>query len=140
MPKGALLVGVFFLLIGAGPLGCRLRSKLAPASVVGCEVTHAHSAEALVSLSDGTRVLLDSSDIKNPARCLYWGVVVEKRRGELGYRIDGRVQPWDPTAGIILMCVGVAVMIVGGLMSFLLRHEQRRRFRPTLSRAVAEEK
>lgn len=136
------MIGLVMVAIGGAPLlhGCFVTH--APlATVESCEVHQgSHGISTLeLRLSSGKRLLLsDNGDIDDARRCLALGTMVEKRRGELRYRVDNELQQlwggWGACVGIV--AVG-GLFLVGGSIAWLVSVRQRtkRAATPTLAEA-----
>jgi hypothetical protein len=82
-----------------------------------CRTGYTHGPYIRLALASGHRLVFTRDDITQPAECLRTGAVVEKRRLELGFRVDGiyerpssvswKVMPALLSAGICLIVVGL---------------------------------
>lgn len=109
-PK-ALLVAGLLLVVGPGIPFVAVWLLAVPQSAVSrCMLSYSHRNTLIIELASGDQVFLTSEHIPDVSRCLAVGTGIEKRRGELGYRISGSYQP--PTGDMVPPAVMVALGIV----------------------------
>lgn len=114
------LLGLFLFLGPGVPVALRLLLRVPEASVVECSTSFEHRHYAHAKLGSGKTVILSPDDIRDPARCLPPGTLVEKRRGELGYRVNGDYAlPPSPSWKALPVLLGAGLLLFAG--SFLVR-------------------
>lgn len=117
-PWGRLVFVGLFLGAGFGvPLCARIAKTTSPSRVQACSIQMSHGPNARLVLESGKSVLLGTADLAYPEHCLRVGTLVEKRRGELTYRINGSPAVVG-TPDIVAACAGSlagVVLIVSGL-------------------------
>ncbi len=128
MPKllGARLILLgFFLAAGCGlPIVFRLLHSVPRATVTACKTSWSHKYYALVSLDSGRELSLTENDIPDPKACLRVGSMVEKRRFELWYRLDGTAyRSYSQSWAVVPALAGCGLLLV--LLGFLLRTMRR---------------
>jgi hypothetical protein len=124
-PK-ALLVAGLLLLVGPGIPFLAVWFLAVPRSTVSrCTLSYSHRNTLIIDLASGDQVFLTSEHLPDVSRCLADGTVIEKRRGELGYRIGNKYQA--PTADMVPPGV---MVLVGGVLLFaravLVRRQRRK--------------
>ncbi len=95
-------VGLLLALACGLPIAARVLATLPSSRVVSCKSVTVHRTYAEVTFADGRTESLSPDDIRDPSRCLPVGTLVEKRRGELGYRIDGIPHLWTSNSWTVL--------------------------------------
>lgn len=96
-PRGVRALGGIGLALAIAcgyPIVRNLFTSVPASDVVSCKVTFSHNYYLYVTLNSGRMLVLDSLDVREPARCLPPGTTIEKSRGEFGYRIDGEQLFW----------------------------------------------
>jgi len=89
LARGTILVGFFMLLVVGAPLVMTLCEQMQPSKVVRCEMRHSHQYYFELRMEDGRTVTLTSQELPGWRSCPNEGTLVEKRRGERGWRING---------------------------------------------------
>jgi hypothetical protein len=122
---GTIPIAVLLLYLGS-PVIARLIRHFGPMLVTACETYEAHGTHARVTLNDSRTIDLTWEDIPNPERCLAIGDVVEKRRGELGFRINGVMRNWENAATYVsfLALSGLFAGISIGLFVWLSKRRK----------------
>ena len=117
----ALVIGVLLVGLSTCHESQRLRA-VGPARVVSCHVYESHGANADVRLENGRRVVLNWELLSEPDKCLPVGTMLEKRRGEVGYRINGALQP-HANADVFrnFLVLGLVFLALAGGLEFLAR-------------------
>lgn len=107
---GLLLLGGFGV-----PTAAKVLGTISPQRVLSCQVSHTHRYYANITVEKET-LSLTSDDMTTPQLCIPVGSTIEKRRWELGVRVDGRylapssaswsVTPLALLVGFVLVAVG----------------------------------
>jgi hypothetical protein len=120
-PARTLRLFGLFLVLGPGvPVALRLLLYVREAPVVECSTTFEHRHYAHATLGSGQTVILSPDDIRDPAHCLPPGTLIEKRRGDLGYRVNGQYAlPPSPSWKAFPVLLGAGLLLFAG--SFLVR-------------------
>src|SRR5215510_6145917 len=101
--------GFFSMVLVAIPLQSRLFRKVDPGRVLDCDLSHAHQYYAEHRLDTGESIILSNQDLSGLKKCLDIGTLIEKRRGEMGWRINGRYYPANADSIYL-----TAFLMVGG--------------------------
>jgi hypothetical protein len=115
---GQVLVGAVLVLSYGGSLQAIWWQQVPPSPVVSCEVRYVHHTYANVILGDGRLLSLNAFAIPEPGACLAPGTVVEKRRGEMRFRVNGRGRATtasDLMPDLALLGAG-ALLLIGGVV------------------------
>jgi hypothetical protein len=89
-PRAMLYIfGTILLSIGCLVPAQRLFEEVAAGRVNGCRTYYNHGDVAVVTFADSRSLILTESDLPDPGRCLGNGTLVEKRSGEMAFRVDG---------------------------------------------------
>jgi len=124
--KGLLLFGPFLVATFGGPLFADWLREVPRGTVKECAVFYEHGPNAKVVLASGDVAWLSTKDLAFPEQCVAAGIVLEKRRFELAYRLDGR----PAAAGSPTHLVALITSALGGLMAaagLVMVVKQRRR-------------
>jgi len=111
------------LLVGAGgSVAASWMRAVPPGTVTRCEVYWSHGPRMELTLDGGRRVFLSRDDVMRPENCLPAGSLVEKRRFELVYRVNGReAEPETPTNTVALGLAGLGLLAAGGALVAAMR-------------------
>jgi hypothetical protein len=120
-----LLLGGIMALIGSHHW-YRLLRALAPTTVEDCRTHYFHGWQSRLQLADGSVLYLSFEDVENPERCLPRGAQIEKRIGESGYRINGRLYVSAPATSFAWLSAAGVALVVAGLCGLLWRRLARR--------------
>jgi hypothetical protein len=104
-----------FLALGCGvPLAVRFVYSVDPSPVRECGVSFSHRYYSNVTLESGRHLVLSPDDVMHPAECLPRGTLLEKRRWEPGYRVNGvHVLPHSPSWRLVPVLFSVGALLCG---------------------------
>lgn len=118
-----MIFGTFLCVTCGGPFLGHLLYTVPASRVRECSTYFAHGPRARIELESGFVADMGMSDLAYPERCVPSGALLEKRRFELVYRIDGVTQAVGTpdvlvkviggALGLVLIVVGVSIGIVG---------------------------
>jgi hypothetical protein len=92
--------------------------------VANCKAVVSHTYFLHITLESGKTLVLQQEDVPDPAACLAPGTVLEKVRGELGYRIDGRLFFWESQGHRTFAVVAFAGLLAAfGALVMVLREK-----------------
>ena len=112
-----ILVGYFFVACCAPSVAFLMLEGIPAGHVTGCSLTHGRTGPVLqVYLDNNEWVQFDWTNLAERGRCLPHGTLVEKRRGEFGFRIGGRppqlaFAAFFPAASFTLL--GITLIVLG---------------------------
>lgn len=89
--------------------------------VAACKAVVSHTYFLHVTLESGAKLVLQQEDVPNPAACIAPGSVLEKARGEFGYRINGRVYFWESQVRRTFAALAVVGLLVAASTIPLLK-------------------
>jgi hypothetical protein len=124
LAMAALGLGAVLLLVSSEYLW-RWSREFPPSVVVECRLHESHGRHAAVTLASGRRLDLTFADVDADQQC---PAQVEKRRGETGYRFEGRLREWTNASTMKAMAgVGLALICGGVVLTRLLGSAVKRR-------------
>jgi hypothetical protein len=89
------LLGVFLAVTCGLPTLSGWLKQVAPSRVATCTRSYSHHWWFHLGLEGGRALTVTSNDVLDLEECPPAGTVVEKRRGELAYRLDGVARPFN---------------------------------------------
>ena len=108
-----LLLGAFLAFSMGGAMLARYARQVPRGAVVGCTSGYSHGPMTEIRLADGRSLRLVRNELTDLDRsCPGPGTSIEKRRGELFYRVNGEPRPVNPVQAVLLVLFGV----LGGLL------------------------
>jgi hypothetical protein len=111
------LLGFALTLVIGGWLSLELTRKIPPAVVSRCASRHSHYDYFDLTIDQGTILTLSTQQVPSWKHCPDPGTIIEKRIGELGWRVNGAYQSVHrPTFAIAFaLTVSGPLLVIGGL-------------------------
>lgn len=125
-PPVVLLAG-FLLLTFCVPLAAHCFAYVPPSVVSACSAYYSHGPHARISTREGRTLWVGPDDFAHPESCLRNGDVIEKRRLEIRYRVNGRPEiPRDPNYDVMTYVSGLGAALLLGSLARKLWLKRRR--------------
>ena len=117
--------GLAIALFCGYPLVTDMLSSVPSSQVASCRVEHVHRATLYVTLDSGRTIELAQENVPNPSQCLAPGTMVEKVRGEFGYRLNGKQYFWESKGNRYFVMFTVAgLAAAAGALAIVLRERR----------------